>query len=136
MEKLHFYNTENIYEGKSDFLKKNIIVINFVNNVPTADEIKNGFEILNENNGIVQAEYPEFNTVYRTYADDPYKMEISNDGSVYTEPEPTPIPVPYIPDLEDVKAAKIEELSTACSQAITNGAEVEIDGITEHFSYK
>ena len=54
MEKIHFYNTNTIYEGVTDFVKKNVLVINFKDVVPTIEEMANGFEILNENNDFVQ----------------------------------------------------------------------------------
>lgn len=136
MEKIHFYNTTNIYKGVTDFVNKNVIVINFNGNIPSETELTNGFEILNENNDFVQAEYPDYATVYRTYTDDVNRIELSNDGSVYVEPEPTPEPEPYVPTLDDIKASKISELSYICNQSIINGVNVEIDGNMEHFSYK
>ena len=60
MEKIHFYNTNTIYEGVTDFVKKNVLVINFKDVVPTVEEMTNGFEILNENNDFVQAEIQIF----------------------------------------------------------------------------
>ena len=50
MEKIQFYNTNIIYEGFTDFVKKNVLVISFKDNIPTTEDIANGFEILNENN--------------------------------------------------------------------------------------
>ena len=135
MEKIRFYNTNTIYEGVTDFVNKNVIVINFKDNIPTVDEISNGFEILNENNDFVQAEYPEYATLYRTYEEEPMRVEISNDGSVYVEPV-IPAPEPYVPTLEEVKAMKVNELSYTCSNLIINGVDIEIDGEMEHFSYK
>ena len=136
MEKIHFYNSNTIYKGVTDFVNKNVLVINFDGNVPTENEVIKGFEILNENNDFVQAEYPEYSTIYRTYEDDTYKVEFSNDGSVYVEPKPTPEPEPYVPTLDDIKTSKISELSYTCNQSIVNGVDIEIGGITEHFSYK
>ena len=136
MEKIHFYNSNTIYKGVTDFVNKNVLVINFDGNVPTENEIIKGFEILNENNDFVQAEYPEYSTIYRTYEDDTNKVEFSNDGSVYVEPEPTPEPEPYVPTLDDIKTSKISELSYTCNHSIVNGVDVDIDGVMEHFSYK
>lgn len=135
MEKIHFYNTNTIYEGVTDFVKKNVLVISFKDTIPTVEEISNGFEILNENNDFVQAEYPDFNTVYRTYEEEPNRIELSNDGEVYVEPV-IPTPEPYIPTLDEVKAWKVDELSYTCSNLIVNGVDIEIDGEIEHFSYK
>ena len=136
MEKIHFYNTTTVYQGVTDFVNKNVIVINFKSNVPSETELVNGFEILNENNDFVQAEYPDYVTVYRIYTDDANRIELSNDGSVYVEPEPTPEPEPYVPTLDDIKNYKISELSYICNHSIVNGVDLEIDGTTEHFSYK
>ncbi len=136
MEKIHFYQTSTIYEGTTDFLTKHIIVIEFNDACPTVSEIANGFQILNENNEFVQAEYPEFNTLYRTYDDKPNRFEISDDGSVYVEPEPQPEPEPYVPTLEDIKTQKTYELSYKCNRMIVDGVDIDIDGNTEHFSYK
>lgn len=135
MEKIHFYNTNTIYEGVTDFVKKNVLVINFKDTVPTVEEMTNGFEILNENNDFVQAEYPDYNTVYKTYEEEPNRIELSNDGEVYVEPI-IPTPEPYVPTLEEVKLMKINELSYTCNNLVVNGVDIEIDGTTEHFSYK
>lgn len=137
MEKICFYKNNKTYEGTTDFVTKHILVILFNHTVlPTASELESGFKILNENNDFVQADYQKFTTIYRTYEDEPYRIELSNDGSVYVEPEKIPDPEPYIPTLDDIKAHKTSELSYICSQSITNGVDVEIDGNIEHFSYK
>lgn len=44
------------------------------------------------------------NIVYRTYADDLLRIELSDDGSVYIEPEPVPDPEPYEPTPEELEA--------------------------------
>lgn len=136
MEKICFYKNNKIYDGTTDFVSKHVLVILFNQIAPTILELESGFKILNENNDFVQADYQNFNTIYRTYSDNPYKVELSDDGSVYVEPEPVPEPEPYIPTLDDVKMQKINVLSHMCSQLITNGVSVDIDGTTEHFSYK
>ena len=86
MEKIHFYNTSKTYEASTDFMSKNIIILKFnEKNVPTKKELANGFEILNEHNNFVQAEYPDYKTVYRIDKDKPNVIELSNDDSVYKE---------------------------------------------------
>lgn len=106
MEKIRFCNAniKTIYEGITDFVTQHVIVIIFNNNIPTTDELNSGFEILNENNDYVQADYQNFNTIYRTYEDDPLRIELSDDGSVYIEPEPIPDPEPYVPTPEELEA--------------------------------
>lgn len=136
MEKICFYKNNNTYEGITDFVNKHILVILFNQTIPATTEFANGFKILNENNDFVQADYQDFTTIYRTYTDNPYKIELSDDGSVYIEPEKFPDPEPYVPTLDDIKSQKVNELSHVCSQLITGGVSIDIDGITEHFSYK
>ena len=104
MEKIRFFKSQNIYEGTTDFINKHVIVIRFSGLIPSDIEIRNGFEILNENNDYVQANYNDFVTVYRTYEDDPIRIEFSDDGSIYVEPEPIPDPEPYIPTSEELEA--------------------------------
>lgn len=72
-----------------------------------------------------------------------YKQEdrivyLSNDGSVYVPPappEPVPDPEPYVPTLEEVKAAKKSEISAICERVIFSGCDVTLsDGQLHHFS--
>ena len=102
MEKIRFCNTENlIFEGVTDFVNQHVIVIKFNNKIPTTDIISNGFEILNENNDYIQADYTQFTTLYRTYTDNPERIELSDDESVYIS---VPEPEPYIPTPEELEA--------------------------------
>lgn len=103
MEKIRFYNNATIYEGTTDFVRQHIIMIRFDNDVPSAEDLTDGFEILNENNGYVQADYKNFTTVYRIYDNDSKRIEFSDDGSIYIEPEPIPEPEPYIPTPEELE---------------------------------
>lgn len=103
MEKLCFYKNNQIYEGTTDFVNKHVIVILFNQIPPTTSELKSGFKILNENNNYTQADYQNFTTVYRTYEDEPLRIELSDDGSVYVEPEPIPEPEPYEPTPEELE---------------------------------
>lgn len=104
MEKIRFYNNATIYEGTTDFVRQHIIMIRFDNDVPSAEDLIDGFEILNENNGYVQADYKNFTTVYRIYDNDSKRIEFSDDGSIYIEPEPIPDPEPYVPTPEELEA--------------------------------
>lgn len=94
-------------------------------------------EILTRNEEVCGT-YNDFNTVYLRDTENTNVVTLSNDGSVYVEPEvPDVDDIPtYVPTLEDVQAAKISELSSICENLIVNGVDVEIDGVTEHFSYK
>lgn len=143
MEKIRFCNAniKTIYEGITDFVTQHVIVIIFNNNIPTTDELNSGFEILNENNDYVQADYQNFNTIYRTYEDDPLRIELSDDGSVYIIPEHIPDPESYEPTLEELKALfqsnKINKISlskTMLAEYLENNplhssAHSDIDGV-------
>lgn len=97
----------------------------------------NLIEILTRNEEVCGS-YADFNTVYLRDTENTNIITLSNDGSVYVEPEipdVEDIPV-YVPTLEDVQASKINELSSICENLIVNGVDVEFDGSIEHFSYK
>ena len=74
-------------------------------------------------------------TVYR---DEGQTVYLSDDGSVYVppaDPEPVTPPEPYEPTLAELQAAKKQEISQACEQAIYSGVSVTLtDGSTEHFA--
>ena len=105
------------------------------NDRPSDEILLSGFEVLNEHTFENQSDdyYHGYTTLYRDI--DENTVILSNDGSVYVEPEPVPEPEPYVPTLEEVKTSKIQSLSSTCKQMIINGVDVEIDGTVEHFSY-
>lgn len=79
-------------------------------------------------------DYRNFKTVYRKIEGG---IQFSDDGSVYVappEPEPVPEPEPYEPTLEEVKAAKLQEIGMACEQTIYAGVDVALLSGVEHFS--
>ena len=79
-------------------------------------------------------DYRNFKTVYRKIEGG---IQFSDDGSVYVaspEPEPVPEPEPYEPTLEEVKAAKLQEIGMACEQTIYAGVDVALPSGVEHFS--
>lgn len=116
MEKIRFINDRNVYDGEV-YVRGNIAEIKFNNALPSQDILMNGFELLNENNGIVQGEYPAYTTIYRTSKDHPMSVALSNDGSVYTEPGPGP--APYMPTEEEIaeqeRLHQIEEINLKIS---------------------
>ena len=92
MENIRFIKSNQVYKGATDFLNKHILIIKFNEILPNESEIENGFEILNENNNVVQAVYKDFTTIYRIYTNE-NKIEFSDDGSIYVEPvDPKPTP--------------------------------------------
>lgn len=132
MEKIRFLKNENVYDGEVS-VRGHVVVIKFTNTLPPQNTLTNGFELLNENNGLVQGNYSSYTTIYRTYEDNDMLIELSCDETVYIPPvifEPEE-PEPYIPTYEEVLNNKINELSFACQNAIEEG--LEIDGL--HYSY-
>ncbi len=132
MEKIRFLNNQNVYDGEVS-VRGNIVALNFSNTLPPQNIITNGFELLNENNGLVQGNYSLYTTVYRTYEDNDMLIELSCDRTVYVPPviiEPEK-PEPYIPTYEEILNNKINELSFACQNTIEAG--LEINGL--HYSY-
>lgn len=80
----------------------------------------------------IYGEYHGYTTLYR-------KLEggfiLSDDGSVYVEPEPAPEPEPYEPTLEEIQEAKVAEMNAAQQAAISAGIDIELtDGRVEHFT--
>ena len=114
-----------------------LVTIVFNNNRPDDNKIiTSGYRLLNPSDEFEDMTgdiYTSYTTLYQDI--DENTVILSNDGSVYVEPEPIPEPEPYVPTLDDVKTAKIQELSSICKEYIINGVYVEIDSKTEHFSY-
>lgn len=64
---------------------------------------------------------------------------LSNDGSIYHEPEPVIPPEPYVPTPEELlleaQTAKKREIAEACERRIYTGVSVTLaDGTVEHYS--
>lgn len=78
--------------------------------------------------GAVYGKIEGYTTVYQTLDGG---VILSNDGSVYIEPEP---PEPYVPTLAELQAAKKAEVSAACEQIIYAGITVDLPDGPEHFS--
>ncbi len=78
-------------------------------------------------------DYTEYKTVYREIDGG---VQFSDDESVYVappEPEPPQEPEPYVPTLEEVKAAKKQEISFAYQSVKAAGVDVELSTGKEHF---
>lgn len=101
-----------------------------------AEQNLSGFHLVKKINDSLQVfgKYEDYTTLYRTVENG---FQLSNDGSVYVEPEPAPDPEPYEPTLDELKQQKISEVSAACKDTIHAGVDVELPtGTTEHFSLK
>lgn len=135
---------DNTYDFDDISVYFNLMTINFDKNVDMSSlledmSIFDTIFILTRG-GTKCAEYTNYNTVYKK-DEESNILVLSNDGSVYVEPEepdyPDPIiPEPVEPTLEEVKTQKIEEISRACNQNIIHGVTMEIDGEQKLFSYK
>lgn len=83
-------------------------------------------------------DYLGYTTIYRndevTAAYNGYQL--SNDGSVWTPPEPTPEPEPAPePTLEEVREAKVQEMNVLQQAMIQSGFNVTLtDSTVEHFT--
>lgn len=92
--------------------------------------------IMTRNNEVC-GQYDGYTTLFKELPEGSYELYLSDDESVYTEPtygDSSDIPV-VEPTLDDIKASKIDELRQYCDLNITNGVDVEINGVMEHFSY-
>lgn len=132
---IKFLKSNDYIELDLTCISSTMIKFVFENNRPSDDILLSGFEVLNENTFENQSDdyYHGYTTLYRDI--DENTVILSNDGSVYVEPEPVPEPEPYVPTLEEIKDLKVQSLSSICKQSIINGVDVEIDGVVEHFSY-
>ena len=133
MEKIRFLNDQNVYDGEVS-VRGNVMAIKFIDTLPPQNLLTSGFELLNENNGIVQGTCTAYTTIYRTFEDNDMLIEFSDDGSIYIPPalpDPEPEPEPYVPTYEEILNNKITELSSTCQYMIESG--LEINGL--HYSY-
>lgn len=90
-----------------------------------------GFHLVT-NDGQVYGKYETYTTLYKTVEDG---YILSNDGSVYVEPDPEPEPEPYVPTLEEIQEAKVNETNAAQQAVIAEGVDVVLsDGSIEHFT--
>lgn len=122
-----FLNSEVPVQGNVKKISGNVIEI-------TGVEINlSGFHLITST-GSVFGKYEDYTTLYREIESG---FQLSNDGSVYVEPEPVPEPEPYEPTLEELKEQKISEVGSVCKETIYAGVDVELPtGSTEHFSLK
>lgn len=117
-----FLDKMNLVNGSVSVIASNLIQIT------GCDQNLSGFYLLNDA-GNVYGKYEDFTTLYRVF-DDGYIL--SNDGSVYEEPEPVPI----MPEtLEEVIESKVIEMNDTQQTLIAQGVDVVLsDGSTEHFT--
>lgn len=118
-------------EGKHavDFERINDHIVQISGDIPVKG---NGFTLSRIDNDD-KWDYADYRTIYQLIDGG---VQYSNDRSVYvpSEPEPVPDPEPYIPTLEEVQEAKLQEIGTVCEQIIYAGVDVALPNGIEHFS--
>ena len=133
MEKIKITGSDQIYEIRSIVpAAKHVLQIVFANTVPAS---WNGDIQLYTDGDILATTLSGWTTVYR---DEGQTVYLSDDGSVYVppaDPEPVTPPEPYEPTLAELQAAKKQEISQACEQAIYSGVSVTLaNGSSERFA--
>lgn len=113
--------------------------------IPDESILLSGFVELNEHNYLEQSDFSDMNYLYRKIDDVTYILT-RDESDIYIEPEVSDGFYPdfthedfvyeeYIPTLDEVRNAKISNLSSICYQKIINGIDIDINGVSEHFSY-
>nr|DAY53510.1 MAG TPA: protein of unknown function (DUF4376) [Caudoviricetes sp.] len=136
MEKIKIKGSSKSYEIRSiQTIEPHVMQIVFVGTPPT----KWGDITLYTDGGIECATLTGWTTVYR---DEGQTVYLSDDGSVYQTPDPDTggeilPPEPYVPTLEELQAAKKQEVNAACNKTIVEGFDVKLsDGQIHHFTMK
>ena len=133
MEIIRFKGSDEIYLAEVYLVNSNVMGLVFQNEIP--ETYLNGFEQINIGNGVVEGDYLAFKTEYRTYEDEPLKVELSNDESVYV-----PIELAKASDVlltfNDIEAsfviAKIDKNTIGISaRSIGN---IDVEKIMKHFN--
>lgn len=126
MQNVLFLNTETPSKAEVKRLGEHLIQI-----IGDVEKNTSGFHLINDV-GSVYGKYEDFTTLYKEIEGG---FVLSDDGSVYVEPEPVPEPEPYEPSLEEVQEAKVQEMNGAQQAAIQEGINVKLtDGAVEHFT--
>lgn len=119
---------------------KNILTIVFDEEVDyesfveDASSLFSSVEILNSFDYVCSS-HEGYNTIYKQENN---KFYLSNDGSVYVPTIVTPgeFEDPFEMNYEEIKLFKLNELNNACKKGIEEGVYIDINGVTEHFTYK
>lgn len=132
MENILFLDSKETRKAKVARLSEHTIQI-----MMEGEANASGFHLVTDE-GILYGKYEEFTTLYKEVEGG---FILSDDGSVYKEPEPLPEPLPepeikpYEPTLEELREAKVVEMNGAQQQAVQAGVNVTLtDGSVEHFT--
>lgn len=126
MQNIIFLNSTLVHKASVKKISDNIIQI-------IGDMLPNtsGFHLVNDT-GSIYGKYEDYTTIYREIDGG---FMLSNDGSVYAEPEPIPEPEPIVSTLEEVQEAKVAEMNATQQAIIQEGIDVKLtDGSVEHFT--
>lgn len=119
--KIKFMNTQKAETGTVKKISDHVVEIS------GCEQNLSGFQLFNDN-GFAYGLYEDYTTLYRIVENG---FQLSNDGSVYVEPELIE------PTLEELKEQKKNEVSNICKDTIYAGVDVKLPtGSTEHFSLK
>lgn len=122
---IKFLNEESIRQCTVKKISSHVIELRGV------EQNLSGFNVVKEN-GAVYGKYEDYTTLYREIQGG---FLLSNDGSVYVEPEPVPEPEPYEPTLKEVQEQKVAEMNGIQQQVVASGCEVQLaDGTKERFT--
>ena len=122
---IKFLNEESIKKCTIKKISSHVIELRGV------EQNLSGFNVVKEN-GAVYGKYVDYTTLYREIQGG---FLLSNDGSVYVEPEPIPEPEPYEPTLKEVQEQKVAEMNGIQQQVVASGCEVQLaDGTKERFT--
>lgn len=125
---------EKIYYGEFQTIGNHQLRLIFDSDIPSKKVLLSGFNLVNEHNGFIQTKREDYKYIYRTYEDEPNKVELCNDNVPWVaplEPEPIPDSESYVPTYEEILSNKIQELSMQCQSTIEYG--LDIGGV--HYSY-
>ena len=138
MSKIIFINApESIYDCNFSQIGEHQIRLEFNSEIPKPNVYLSGFHLINEHNhSLIQTYREDYTYLYRIYDEYPKTIELCNDNMPYRAHDNIIPPTePHMPTLDEAKSIKIAELSRTCNALITNGVDMEIDGVAEHFSY-
>lgn len=128
MLKMNYIGGSTVYPVEFSTISNNVV------------ELKGDFPVLTTGFALSRPDhddswdYSAYTTIYREIDGG---AQFSNDGSIYTPPEPTPESQPHEPTLEEIKEQKIAEMNTEQQKIIQYGVEVPLtDGTTERFTLK
>lgn len=125
MKNILFVDKKECVQGEVRRLSDHLICLSGV------EKDLSGFELLTDL-GEVFGKFTDFTTLYQEIEGG---YILSNDGSVYKEPEPIPEPEPLQPTLEEMQEGKVQEMNLAQQAAIKAGINVKLtNGTVEHFT--